>query len=157
VCKAAGQHLTSPQHRTVRLSQPLPLQAREQARQQWAAGLLQLSSDGKDRLLSAAARSGSEVNLEVACSVMQPYLNGNTLDEYARNPDLDPTTAAAAAGHTHLLPWLVARPWPHHPHHAITAALRHSTLAACQQACQLMRPGCTYDICDIRRLLCQAA
>ncbi len=154
-CKGIGRMLSQPHHTTILLSQPLPPWiSASHWQQQWQAGLRKLTFAGKLRLLSTAAASGSEVNLEVAWRHVRPCLFPDLLpashlstrqpDTYSARMTLDdPGVAAAKAGHAHLLPWLVEHCCPLDPLRTLEAAAQHCDLAGLQNAWQLLAPRLT--------------
>ncbi len=90
------------------------------------------------QLLSAAASSGSEVNLEVALALLQPTI----FPEIMQDPDdrciwhafrSDPAVTAIEAGKPQLLDWLLRRcPALVHPPRVLEAAARRCNLARLQ-------------------------
>ncbi len=147
-CKLAAQLLDQVHHRTARFSQPLPACfAACNWLQQWREGMRLLTFNGKLHLLSAAASSGSETNLEYAWGLVQPclfpeLLPGALLSSkpfYTTSWD-DPGVAAAKAGHAHLLPWLVEHCWPLDPLRTLEAAAQHCDLAGLQTALRTIVP-----------------
>ncbi len=118
VCKDAFEHLRLPRHWTVRLGQPLPPSAGDAA---WQSHVLRafrgLTFAAKAQVLKVAVASGSEANLELAWGLLRPCLFPELLLPHdfshfepralnaVRIPD--PGSAAIAAGHVNLLPWLI--------------------------------------------------
>ncbi len=164
VCQDAAQSFSDPEHRTVRLSEPLS----EHADQQmcilgWRNNLCHLTFLHKLRLPAIAAASGSEANLAIAWALLQPslfdelcpgiqnseqgipispyfqYGAGNHMDWYPESPcDLDPGAAALEAGHQHLLSWLLRHRVPLDPGRTLAAAARHCSLAGLQAVSELL-------------------
>ncbi len=113
--------------------------------------LEQLTFDDKLVMLSAAAASGSETNLELAWGLLRPCLHPELLQRphghavpafydfpyKFRGPD--PGTAAVRAGHAGtVLPWLVRHGCPLAPENTLEAAAQHCDLAGLQAAWQLL-------------------
>ncbi len=133
---------------TAFLSQPLPPHAVAWALEAGQQHVQQLPFLHKLQLLCTAARSGSEVNLEVALALLQPSIFPELLQSYDcsawRHHDSVhcPGEAAAKAGHPQLLGWLVRRcPWLVWPGRALRAAARHCDLAGLQVAWQALQHG----------------
>ncbi len=149
VCKLAAQLLSQAHQRTVQFSLPLPPWFQPcQWAQQWQEGMRLLTLGRKLQLLSTAAASGSEANMEHAWALVQPCLfpeliphsevqNGMPGMSYGWG---DLGSAAARAGHVHLLPWLLQHGCPLSPSDTLKAAAQHSDLAALQSAWQLLIP-----------------
>ncbi len=149
MCKSISQLLNTPQYNAVRLSQPLPPWfAACPWQPQWQPGLRKLTFAGKLRLLSTAASSGSEVNLEHAWGLVRPclfpeLLSGSSLQRtpfYAQTWWHDPGTQAAMSGHAHLLPWLVEHGCPVNPQRTLKAAAWYCDLAGLQAAWRTIVP-----------------
>ncbi len=147
LCKAAAARFSEPAHRTVKLGLPMSLHVA----QQWQAGaeprLRQLSFKGKLISLSTAASSGCEANLEAVWALVGPGLAPELLPpESGRLVKMitcevggrDPGSAAASAGHMHLLPWLLHHRLPLHPERTLVAAAPHGDLAALQDTLLLL-------------------
>ncbi len=112
VCREAADAFSEPQHCTASLSQPLPAHAASWAQEAGQHHVNQLLLPEKFQLLSTAARSGSEVNLEVAWALLQLSIFPELLlshDNPWRIPlDVeDPSRVAAEAGHPQLLGWFL--------------------------------------------------
>ncbi len=141
-CRDAADALSGPQHCTASLSQPLPPHAAPWAQEAGKQHVRQLPFRHKFQLLSTAARSGSEANLEVAWALLEPSvfpeLLQNEQDRY--NPYPDPGVATVRAGHVHLLGWLLRRcPGLVQPDKVLEAAALHRPLAELQQAWETLR------------------
>ncbi len=104
---AAG--LSEPQHCTASLSQPLPPHAVPWAVEAGRQHVRQLPFRHKLQLLSTAAASGSEVNLDVALALLQPSIFPELLHGKLKNSSAysNPGVAAVEAGHPQLLGWLL--------------------------------------------------
>ncbi len=77
-CKAAAQHYSAPHHRTACIRQPLPDHAAAAAVPPWwlegaQGGLREVTFRRKLLLLSRAAASGCEANVEFALQLLQPH------------------------------------------------------------------------------------
>ncbi len=142
VCKDWWRRFTQPQHCVARFGLPLPpipcYAAWLPHLQQY---LKQLTFCGKLQLLSAAASSGSEVNLEVAWSVLRPCLALGANSECLNAPDAG--AAAVKSGHLHVLPWLLQHGCPLDMHATLEAAAAHCDLAGLQRVWELL--GCGPD------------
>ncbi len=97
-------------------------------------------------LFSTAAASGSQANLELVWAVVRPRVcpellsSGCNREKFLPVYPADPGVAAAAAGHLHLLPWLLAHcPGLVDPAKTLTAVAGHCDLAGLQQAWGLLR------------------
>ncbi len=142
---AAG--LSGPEHCSASLSQPLPTHAVHRAIEAGQQHVRQLRFRHKVRLplLCRAARSGSEVNMEVAWAVLK---DSSVFPELLQREvwtkkvhrgyvpdDADPGVEAVVAGHLHLLPWLLFHcPGQVNPDRGLEAAARHCDLAGLQEA-----------------------
>ncbi len=104
---AAG--LSGPEHCTASLSQPLPPHAMPWAVEAGQQHVRQLLFRHKVQLLSTAAASGSEVNLEVALALLQPSIFPELLHGKLKRSSAypNPGVAAVEAGHPQLLGWLL--------------------------------------------------
>ncbi len=153
-------------NRTARFRLPLPPSAGDAT---WQPHLHQafkelLFTDKLD-MMSAAAASGSKVNLGLAWGLLRPCLHPELLllphgfdsePFYAYYKVPDPGTAAVRAGHAAtVLPWLVDHGCPLHPHKTLEAAAEHCDLAGLQAVGQLLgygskaaqrRPALTLDM-----------
>ncbi len=129
------------------LSQPLPAHAVAWAVQAGQQHVHRLTFQRKLGLLSTAAASGSEVNLQVALALLRPsifpemLLTGHTFITDIYNPaPPNPGAVAVKAGHLHLLGWLQR----HCPSLAsapgvLAAAAEHRDLAGLQEVCGILR------------------
>ncbi len=166
VGKGAWKRLNQPHHCTASFRLPLPPHAVDDPA--WQPHLQQAFKQApmraKLQYLSAAASSGSVLNLEVAWRLLQPCLFpellphpvGDTqgprnqhhhhhpvLDIYThclRPNDLDPGAAAVAFGHAHAFAWLVQHGCPLEPQRTLVAAAEHCDLAGLKQAWGLLCP-----------------
>ncbi len=143
VCRAAASHFSTPAHLTVRLSLPMDPNMAHRWREGARPGLKQLTMWRKLALLSTAAATGCEANLDAAWALVSP---GVALDVEC-NPRLyidtygsgaDPGSAAASCGHLHLLPWLVQHGVPLDSEATLVAAAPHGDLAALQRTLLLL-------------------
>ncbi len=144
--------------RAARFRLPLPPSACDPAWQPHLhQALKQLTFADKLNMLSAAAASGSEANLELAWGLLRPCLHPELLprpqgrwsvtfyvDLFEFQDRLqDPGEAAVQAGHAAtVLPWLVRHDCPLHPRKTLAAAVQHCDLAGLQAAWQLLGYGC---------------
>ncbi len=138
------------------LSQPLPAHAEAWAVQVGQQHVHSLTFQRKLGLLSAAAASGSEVNLEVALALLRPsifpemLLPGYTFRFGMNNPTpLNPGAAAVKAGHLHLLGWLLR----HCPSLAsapgvLAAAAEHRDLPGLKEVCGVLRADPNQGVLD---------
>ncbi len=132
--------LSDTEAHTASLSQPLPAHAAPWAVEAWQQHVRQLPFRDKLQLLSTAAASGSEENLEVALALLQPSIFPEMLGTGHRVwsltgvlPDPGPGEAAIEAGHPHLLGWLVRRcPALVNRKRVLGAAAEHCDLAGLQ-------------------------
>ncbi len=140
-------------NRTARFRLPLPPSAGDPAWQpHLSQARKQLTFKSKFGMLSAAAASGSEVNLELAWGLLRPCL----FPELLHRPQgyramafydyiiggADPGTAAVQAGHAAaVLPWLVRHGCPLHPEKTLEAVAQHCDLAGLQAAWELLGFG----------------
>ncbi len=168
VCKSAAQHLRTrhpgprpddpqqahPHPTVVDLALPLPQHAASEATLTHARGQLrQLPLHRKLPILCTAAASGCETNLAVALLVLQPCPRHLLFRAPRQQPahcvgrskgtssilEVDVGTAAARAGHAHLLPWLVEHRCPLDPRRTLVAAAQYCDLAGLQTACNVLR------------------
>ncbi len=138
ICRDAAAALSNTQ--SASLSQPLPPNAAPWAVEAGQQYVRQLPFKHKLQLLSTAAASGSEVNLEVALALLQPSIFPEMLVAGRRvwfcsdvMPDPAPGEAAIAAGHPQLLDWLLRHcPALVHPKLVLEAAAEHCDLAGLQ-------------------------
>ncbi len=137
ICRDAAAALSDAEQCSASLCQPLPPHALP-----WAveAGK-QLPTRHKLQLLSTAAASGSEVNLEAALALVQQSVFPERLitshSRWANYPSIlpkpDPGEAACEAGHPQLLGWLLRHcPALLHPECVLQAAAEHCDLAGLQ-------------------------
>ncbi len=149
VCKAAWKRLSQLHHRTARFSLPLPQHFDGLAWQpHLQQAFKQLTFPRRMRIISVAASSGSEANLELAWGLLRPCLFPELLPkphapESADHYSLwfhgaDAGTAAVRSGHAHLLLWLVLHGCPLDPYAALNAAAEHCDPAGLQQAWELL-------------------
>ncbi len=137
VSKSAWRHLI--QQCTARLSLPMP---RHALHADWQAflqhALKPFSFIDKLKMLSVAASSGSEANLELAWGLLRPCLFPELLFEPAfyrgGSRDIDAGAAAVRSGHPHLLPWLLRHQCPLDPLTTLEAVAGHCDLQRLQQA-----------------------
>ncbi len=157
VCTYAWSHLSAVHYRTAHLGQPLPSHAAEWAHDSYSHLLPALPFRRKLLLLCTAAASGSGTNLSVAWLLLQPCLFTELPPErYAQlcweAAGTEPGTAAAAAGHPHLLRWLVQHRTPLHGARALEAVACHCGLPALHAAWELLRNqragGCHVSLTD---------
>ncbi len=122
--------LSKPEHCTAHLSQPLPPHAAPWAVAAGMQHVRQLRFRHKLQLLSTAAASGSEVNLEVALQLLQPSIFPNALSRKSgATAYRSPSDAAVEAGHVQLLGWLQRRcPGLLRPEDTLVAAAKHCHL-----------------------------
>ncbi len=138
ICRDAAATLSNAEHHSASLSQPLPVLMASWPQLPGQPCIRQLPFRHKLQLLSAAARSGSEVNLEVALALLQPSVSPGSLHDLEgscakHNLPSDPGEAAIEAGHPQLLGWLVQHcPALLHPDRVLQAAARHCDLAGLQ-------------------------
>ncbi len=142
LCKELRTRFSQPHHFVARFGLPLPpISCCGAWLPQLQQSLRQLTFDGKLQMLSAAASSGSEVNLEVAWKLMGPCI------AHGMRPGRPGTTDAGAAavksGHLHLLPWLLQHGCPLDTHGTLNAAAEHCDLAGLQRVWELL--GCGPD------------
>ncbi len=129
---------------TASLAEPLPPHAAPWANA-WTQGagqvaLREMPYDRKLHLLCTAAASGSEVNLEVVWTLLQPSILPELLQSRAVLFDADPGQAAARAGHAHVLGWLVQHcPAMLRPTGVLEVAAKHCSLAGLQAAWEALR------------------
>ncbi len=111
VCRDAAKFLSAPEHCTASLSQPLPPDAAPWAVEAGQQHMQRLRFQDKMRLLTIAAKSGSEFNLELALTLVGPSVFPELLQLRERKWGwfCTPDKAAAEAGHLHLLGWLQRR------------------------------------------------
>ncbi len=138
ICRDTAAALSEAEHCTASLSQLLPPHALPWAVAAGQQHMRQLPTQHKLQLLSTAAASGSEVNLEVALALLQQsifpemlvsghWANLNIL------PQADLGEAAFKAGHPQLLGWLLRHcPALLHPGRVLQAAAEHCDLAGLQ-------------------------
>ncbi len=140
----AAATLSEPQHCTASLSQLLPPHAAPWATEAGQQHMRQLPFRHKLQLLSTAAASGSEVNLEVALALLQPSVFPELLQRWVRYDGPDPGVAAVRAGHPQLLRWLLRHcPGLVHQQKALAAAARHCDLAGLQATWEVLCSSCS--------------
>ncbi len=146
ICRDTAAALSDAEHQSASLSQPLPPHAAPWAVEAGQQHVRQLPFRHKLQLLSTAATSGSEANLEVALALLQPSIfpemlvtghgvwsNGNIL------PYPGPAEAAVQAGHPQLLRWLVRHcPALMGPEGVLEAAAEHCDLAGLQDVWRVL-------------------
>lgn len=143
-CKNAAQHCAQPQQCTLCLSEPLPPSPRafDLALDKAQQGVTALSFRRQLNLFSTAAASGSQANLELVWAVIRPRVCPELLHvPLYKQPDpiSDLGVTAAAAGHSHLLPWLLALcPGLVDPAKTLAAVAGHCNLSALQEAWGLL-------------------
>ncbi len=144
-CKEAAQRFSEPHHCTAPISRPLPDHVVDTA---WClegaqAAMAQLTSHQKLHMLTTAAASGCEANVEFAWQLLQPHVFPELLhmDDYlfqvllrsSMHKELDLGSAAVSSGLAHLLPSLAQRcPGLLDPGRTLEAAARHCDLAGLQ-------------------------
>ncbi len=142
VCKEFWRRFSQPHYRVARFGLPLPPVSSCGAwRPHLQQYLKQLTFCSKFRILSAAASSGSEVNLEFAWDILRPSL-AHGKDRYPSGAS-DAGAAAVKSDHLHLLPWLLQHGCPLDAHSTVNAAAEHSDLAGLQHVWELL--GCGPD------------
>ncbi len=138
ICRDTAAALSDAEAHTASLSQPLPAHVASWPQPPGQPCIRQLPFRHKLQLVSDAARSGSEVNLEVALALLQPSISPNLLYDlegsYAKhNLPSDPGEAAIKAGHPQLLGWLLHRcPALVRPDRVLEASARQCDLAGLQ-------------------------
>ncbi len=154
-CREAWVSFDQPEHRAARLSQPLPTHAVQPFLEYGSVyGMRLLPFRRKLQLLSTAAASGCEANLEVAWGLLRlcvpPELllpppgagdgagAASILDRYGSVLP-DPGVEAVRHGHVHLLRWLLQHRCPLQPSATLEAAAAHCDLAGMQAAWQLLQ------------------
>ncbi len=109
------------------------------------------------QMLSAAASSGSELNLQLAWGLLRTslfpellqspaqgphppfsYLDRDTSNIYRQPENMDAGTAALRAGHPGLLGWLLQNGCPLSADDTLVAAAEHCDLDRMQHVCQLL-------------------
>lgn len=137
-CKDANTHLAQQGHTTVLLSQPLSIccalaWVKHAPDTTTSDPFDDLTFYEKLQLLTTAASSGCTANLVVAWALVQPHLIPDAPPWYFSKAFphglTDPGTAAAAAGHPHLIHWLYEHRCPLLPYHTLAAVARHCGLA----------------------------
>ncbi len=145
-CKDAAQHSSQPHHCTVSLEQPLPGWVVGSRQEGAEAALRQLTFLHKLCLLSRAAGSSCEANVEFVLQLLQPHLFPELLqwEHYSYNSTLIPAppdlgSAVVTGGLAHLLPSLAQRcPALLDPERTLAAAARHCDLAGRRAAWALL-------------------
>ncbi len=155
VCKAAAQRFTEPHHYTVHLSQPLPPHTIHAPLAQAEAALRNLTFRRKLQLLSVAAASGCETNLEVVWRLVSPGLFPELLQSGSYHSELecealtrynsgldeaDAGSPAAKSDSPRVLAWLLQHcPDMLCPHRALEAAARNCPLPQLQEFWQVLK------------------
>ncbi len=141
VSKEINTRFSQPLHCTARFSMTLPPSASDAAWQpHLKRALRQLPFKGKGNTVAAAARSGSEVNLELAWRLVQPSVSLLGLNTtYLESPG----AAAIRSGHLHLLPWLAQHGCLGVPRSTVEAALECCSLPEVQHVWELL--GCDVE------------
>ncbi len=140
ICRDAAAALSDAEQCSASLCQPLPPHALPWAVEAGQQHVRQLPTRHKLQLLSTAAASGSEVNLEAALALLQQSIFPEMLitgHSVWANPDIlprpDPGEAACKAGRPQLLGWLLRYcPALLHPGRVLQAAAEHCDLAGLQ-------------------------
>ncbi len=141
VSKDACRRLSDPLHRTAAFSIPLPPEAAQPAWQQHIQlAFHQEVFRSKLLSLSAAAASGSQLNLELAWAMLQPCVALRSDDD--RPYPEDAGTAAIRHGHLHRLPWLLQHGCPLNSERMVLAAAKHCDLAGMQRVWELLGGNC---------------
>ncbi len=138
VSKDIYSRFSQPLHCTARFSMSLPQSASDAAWQpHLQQAFRQLPFRVKGNTLAAAARSGSEVNLELAWRLVQPSVS---LIGFGTTHLESPGAAAIRSGHLHLLPWLAHHGCLGIPRDTLAAALERCSLPEVQRVWELL--GC---------------
>ncbi len=156
-CKAAAQHFSEPHRRTVDFSQPLPPHAASAPLPDSQSALRCLTITRKLSLLSTAAATGCEANLEVALRLLSGCLFPELLrsgfyvqiqkqrhepDRWgwaAHEPYTDAGTVAMLNGRLGVLSWLLRRcPSMFDHQQALEVAARHRPLPQLQEVWRLL-------------------
>ncbi len=143
----AADAFSAAEDRTASLAHQLPPHALPWALEAGQRHVRQLPFRHKFELLSTAASSGSEVNLEVALALLQPSI----FPELLQSPSCsyyryvaDPGVAAVKAGHPQLLGWLLSHcPGLLRPGDVFKAAAQHCDLTGLQAVWEALQswPG----------------
>ncbi len=159
-CRDLADTLTGAANVTAFLALPLPPHAAPWAQEAGLQHMRQLPFRHKLQLLSTAAASGREVNLEVAWAVLQPSILPEELhvQPWSKLHDRrypDPCQAAVQAGHPQLLAWLIRHcPALMRPEQVLVTAARHCDLAGLQATWRVVeghvdrhdRPSVIFDV-----------
>ncbi len=154
-CKMAAQRSSEPRYRTVDFSQPLPPHAASARLAGAESALRCLTITRKLGLLSTAAKTGCEVNLEVALRLLHGCLFPELLQSgfyvqlqkqkhahsrwAAYEPYADAGTAAVLNDRLGVLSWLLRRcPSMFDHQQALEAAARHRPLPQLQEVWRLL-------------------
>ncbi len=146
-CKDANTHLAQQGHTTVLLSKPLSIccalaWVKHATDTTTSDPFDELTFVEKLQLLSTAATSGCTANLVVAWALVQPHLIPDVPPWYYYKAFphglTDPGTAAATAGHPHLIHWLYEHGCPLLPYHTLAAVARHCDLADLQSVWEML-------------------
>ncbi len=153
ICRDASAALSDAEAHTASLSQPLPPHDAPWSVEVGQQYLWQLPFQRKLRLVSTAAASGSEVNLEVAMALLLPSVFPELLQDIEydvgrRFSGADAAVTAIAAGHPQLLSWLLHHcPALVHPPRAMEAAAQHLDLAGLQAVWEQLQ-GARFSSCS---------
>ncbi len=137
VSRDACRRLREPRLRTALFRLPLPQHAAMDPAWQphIHRAFQQLTFLSKLSSLSAAAASGSELNLELAWALLQPCISLG----FEGTPSAEDTaTAAVRHGHLHLLPWLLQHGCLMNKHSMVLATAEHCDLAGMQRVWELL-------------------
>ncbi len=136
----AAKDLSSSDHCTAFLCQPLPPNAAPWPVEAGQQHMRQLPFWHKLQLLSIAAASGSEVNLEVALALLQPSIFPELLQCWELYNVPDPDVAAVKAGHPQLLGWMLRRcPGLVISSRVLQAVARYGDLAGLQTTWEMLQ------------------
>lgn len=157
-CKETARMFREKRHCTVYLSLPLNDNAAAAFPIDWAEKELRnMPFSRKLLLLSTAAASGCVANLETAWRLLTPSIFVEALPKRYGRPSVydkqyisgaDPGTAAAQAGHAHVLPWLVSRRVPLDLRRTLLGVARQCGLAALKDTWQLLSREDPYLLLD---------
>ncbi len=143
ICKEFWRRFSLPHHLVARFGLPLPpISCCGAWLPHLQQSLKQVTFCDKLHMLSAAASSGSEVNLEVAWDMLRPCIAPGMASE-ALSDTTNAGEAAVKSGHLHLLPWLLQHGCPLDTHGTLNAAAEHCDLAGLQRVWELL--GCGPD------------
>ncbi len=146
ICRDTAAALSDAEQCSAMLSQPLPPHALPWAVEAGQQHVRQLPTRHKLQLLSTAAASGSQANLEVTLALLQPsvfperLISGRWGTYPSILPQADPGEVACKAGHPQLLGWLLCHcPALLHPGRVLQAAAEHCDLAGLQGVWGVLR------------------